>query len=253
MTTDRKSFFSTYLQQITDSVRYRAYTSMQAAMGLECVVCGRVDQPQICQSCRDKITILDNICQICGLQMVGKTINNLCQSCIVKPPSYEKIHYIGAYENILSDLIIHAKLGKRLSAVNALMSLAENHSGALIKYKDYSLLTMPTSRWRLIQRGFNLPAMITKTLSKKHHLTVIPAIAVTLPFYTKKQAKLNRQQRQKNPHFYQINQKIPQKIIIVEDIVTSAATVSELAKTLRMNGAKSIVVWALARSHLGSV
>ncbi len=96
--------------------------------------------------------------------------------------AYESLHYIGAYDDILSTLIIRAKVGKQLSAVIALQSLVDEFIGKpdtdnlntdnlnngyrwAEHFADYHLLPMPIPRSRLMQRGFNLPLLLAKRLS----------------------------------------------------------------------------------------
>ncbi len=240
--------------------------SLQLLSQSHCVICEVVGQGVLCDRCRQEaIGKPKHTCRICGQVLIGNSTDSRCRQCIQSPPAYESLHYIGAYEDVLSMLIIRAKVAKQLSAVIALQSLVDDFINAPTdspnidglnrtfrweqKFADYHLLPMPIPRSRLMQRGFNLPLLLAKRLSLgcQFYLPIVPQHYVTLPFFMQKQAKLNRKQRLKNQHHYQICHKLPKKIIIVDDVVTTGATVGQLAKVLRGQGVKRLSVWSMAR------
>ncbi len=234
----------------------RISQSLQLLLQSRCVICEVVGQGVLCDACRHSIDKPKLACRICGQVVIGHSGDNRCRQCIETPPAYESLHYIGAYDEILAPLIIRAKVGKQLSSVIALQSLVDDFiedKGCQWreKFADYYLLPMPIPRSRLMQRGFNLPLLFAKRLSVQSHLPIIPQHHITLPFFVQKQAKLNRKQRLKNQHYYQINHKLsgklPKKIIIVDDVVTTGTTVGQLAKKLRGQGVENISVWSMAR------
>ncbi len=247
--------------------------SLQLLSQSHCVSCEVVGQGVLCDVCRESIGKPKHSCRICGQAIIGNSTDSRCKTCIQSPPAYESLHCIGAYDEVLSSLIIKAKVAKQLSAVIALRSLVDefisnvstdncdtdSHNNSYRwaeQFADYHLLPMPIPRSRLMQRGFNLPLLLAKRLSVQchlcnYHLPIVPQHAITQPFFVKKQSKLNRQQRLKNQHHYQINHKfshkLPKKIIIIDDVVTTGTTVGQLAKFLRGQGVQRLSVWTMAR------
>ncbi len=232
-------------------MQQKFFHSILSLMPTPCISCGYVGQGVLCDTCCESITKPKYICRICGCSMAGQTSELRCKQCLQNLPAYESLHYIGRYDDMLSALIIRAKIGKQLSAILALQRLVsdftDNHPEWKKTFSDYHLLPMPIPRSRLMQRGFNLPLLLAKTLSKQCDLPIMDQYQVTLPFFVKKQAKLNRQQRLKNRHLYHINKPLPEKIIIVDDIVTTGTTVNQLSKALRRNNVERVAVWAMAR------
>lgn len=220
-----------------------------------CLICQRVGSGVLCADCQASIEKPKYDCRICGCLINGETQALCCKQCLLKPPAYERLDYIGNYEGVLSELIIKAKITGKVAAIVALQSLIGGFSRQYSTWgqtvADYHLLAMPTPRSRLMQRGFNLPLLLAQTLSKQFALPILPQNTVTLPFFVKKQAKLNRQQRQKNIHLYQINHKLstklPQKIVIVDDIVTTGTTIAQLSQKLRQEGVQNVAAWSVAR------
>lgn len=259
MQADKKRFFPTNFPTLWQKIAGRAQYSAQLLLGNCCVVCAQdttwlAEQSPLCQQClqqlQRELPNPDDVCTNCGVMMTGESLVGRCRACVAKPPAYQYLHAIGQYDGILADLITRAKIAKQVGAVVALLSLTRHYSEALSAYPDYTLLAMPTPRWRLLQRGFNLPELLAKALAQQHYLPQVSNTAVTLPWYVAKQAKLTRHQRQKNRHLYQINHKLPKKIIIIDDIVTTGATVGELAQVLCQNGVESVAVWAISRAQL---
>lgn len=213
-----------------------------------CAVCGKnVDTP-VCRACLIAINKAEHRCNVCAKSVPNHV--DKCKDCIETPPAYDHVSYIGEYAEPLSTLITAAKLGRQVAAINALHHVVHTFADELtLPDGDAVLLPMPSPRSRLMTRGFNLPLLLAKPLAKRLQLPILPPTTVTLPFFVPKQAKLSRKQRQKNRHFYQIHAKLPKKIIIFDDIVTTGATVDELSKILRRNHVQSVAVWAISRAE----
>ena len=70
--------------------------------------------------------------------------------------------------------------------------------------------------------------------------------------HTAEQAGLSRRERHKNLRnaFAVSDQSIPERVAIVDDVVTTGSTANEIARTLMRAGVKKIEVWAIARAPL---
>lgn len=228
-------------------------------MGQYCAACLAYSGKPLCQSCLERITLPEYRCRVCGFRLLAADADGRCKDCIERPPAFEALYNIGTYKTPLSDLIIAAKITRKSAAVAALRDLLQHylrHDAAtndyFAQYHDYSLLAMPTPKSRLMQRGFNLPRWFAEDISCYYGLPLLSSRTVTLPLFVPKQAALSKQQRQKNRHFYQINHKLPDKILIIDDIFTTGATLNELAKQLRRNHAKSVAAYTIARSQFAA-
>lgn len=226
-------------------------------LGNRCAGCEQPHVAPLCQVCLLSIEKPDNYCLGCGTAMSGNSIASHCKDCLAKPLSFVRLHFFGNYDNVLSNIIVRAKLARELPALLAIRHLMHKHlqsdptlDGILPdKTQDYHLLPMPIPTLRLMQRGYNLPLFMAKTLSEHCHLPILPPTAVKLPFYTKKQGRLSKAERQKNRHSYQINHKLPEKILIIDDIYTTGTTLTTLAEKLREKGIKTLAVTVLSRSQ----
>lgn len=211
-----------------------------------CVVCERLANTPVCRICLMSISIADYRCGVCA-EKVPKHVGK-CKNCIEKPPAFDKVSIIGSYQDSLAELIIAAKIAKQVHAIAALQYIVQTMGNDFTApQKNTALLPMPSPKSCWLTRGFNLPTLLAKQWAKQYQLSVLPPTAVSLPFFVPKQAKLSRQQRQKNHHYYQINTQLPENIVIIDDIITTGSTVNELAKSIREKGVKTVDVWAIAK------
>ncbi len=111
------------------------------------------------------------------------------------------------------------------------------------------IIPMPMHPTRLKQRGFNQALEIAKILSKncKEKLDFKSVQRQTL---TPPQASLPLKQRVKNiKGAFKVNSDLAgKKIAIVDDVMTTGASLNELAKTLKKAGASHVECWVIART-----
>ncbi len=110
---------------------------------------------------------------------------------------------------------------------------------------------IPSHRDSLARRGYNPSALIAESVSKK---TAIPYKSnyLTLKHTTKSQKTLSRSDRQKNiAHSMSVPEDLRHKvngscIIVIDDVVTTGATLAEARRALTKAGARKIVTIAIA-------
>ncbi len=220
-----------------------------------CAKCG-IAQIWLCPDCASLIEILENqYCPFCSPPRVvpdGRT----CEKCR-KSHKLTGLFCAASHENPLARQLINQLkyepwLAKCLAP--ALANLIISHFG-LIHKKDlgeFLWIPAPLHKKKLKQRGFNQSAEIAKELQKalggELAENVLIKTAPTLP-----QAQLSKTQRQTNLNgvFRCDNaEKIKnRKILLVDDVFTTGATMEECARTLRMAGAKE--VWGVAVAREG--
>ncbi len=237
-----------------------------------CLCCQRrVEGSSIlCHFCLVSTPKSENCCETCGQRLIGEATVNRCRACLDSPLSIEALDFAFDYQDIVSDLLVATKLARRVDALSGLQQLLHYHlrysqqryrhsetypSSPLYQYwqSDYALLPMPIPKGRLLQRGFNLPLVFAKQLSQHFQLPILASHQVCLPELIQKhqkQGRLSRKKRLKNHRIYQINHKLPAKIIIIDDIFTTGTSINDLAKQLRGKGVKSVDAWVFSRGFL---
>jgi ComF family protein len=150
------------------------------------------------------------------------------------------------YQGQIRKQIHDLKFNEKIYVANALLS----HLWPIYANRPVDvLLPVPLHQSRLLERGFNQSTEIALILSRhlnipldRHSLTRIKA--------TEFQFGLSLSKRQKNllKAFCFNPEKQYQSVAIIDDIITSGSTMTEICKQLRKSGIKNIEVWSLARA-----
>jgi ComF family protein len=172
---------------------------------------------------------------------------NVCGHCLKKAPAFMRTTAAFTYAFPVDALIQALKYGGNLAAAGPLAdTLAKN----VITYALPDLLIpMPLYPARLKERGFNQSVEIAKMLAGKLNVPVV-LDACTKVLDTAPQVSLPLKERNSNiKGAFACNADLSGKrVAIVDDVMTSGATVNELAKTLVKQGTTEISVWVVARA-----
>lgn len=116
-------------------------------------------------------------------------------------------------------------------------------------WQGFVIIPVPLHRRRERERGFNQAEILAKSFAKKLGLDINKNLQRGI--YTTQQAKLSREQRLinlKDAFFWTDGAKnAPGKVLLVDDVFTTGATMQECAKILKNNGTKIVCGLVLAR------
>lgn len=182
-------------------------------------------------------------CPQCALLSDGRT----CGNCLAAPPSFDATHSIFTYDFPLDKLLQRYKYRETLQLSSTFATLLQqklkpSHNIDLV-------LPMPMHDKRLQERGFNQALEIARLLCKATGLALdynaCKRIKLTPP-----QASLPLKERAKNIRGVFSCDKNLQglNIAIVDDVMTTGASLDELAKTLKQAGAAHVECWVVART-----
>ena len=212
----------------------------------------------ICGACFEKIALNSGIrCHICGLRNKKGT----CRRCRKKTP-LTGLFAAGPYQDqILKEMIHRFKYQSIESLKKPLAQLIINYLEKELlnnKLKNYVLTPIPLSLRRKINRGFNQSELLAVEISKYLNLPVVNLLKRKK--FTAPQAKITDwKQRKENisgafilspsyPLFTRC--RTPDKInevILVDDVVTSGATLEEAARVLKQAGVKKVYGLVIAK------
>lgn len=218
---------------------------------VQCPSCSRVcdslyTQP-FCLSCWGSIKQYQgNICSRCGCPTISPVSS--CQECIKREIYFDALTFYGLFEDVLYEAIHRLKFYKVSSLAKPLAHLILTKINNDFDY----VVPVALTKNHLFERGFNQSALIAKViankLSKPLLLDTLVKIKDTTP-----QSLLDKAKRLKNPvGAYAL--KIPElitnkKVLLVDDVVTTASTVNECAKVLKTEGkASNVYVACLAHA-----
>ena len=175
----------------------------------------------------------------------------LCPSCHADRPPYGRARSAIAYDDASRDFILGFKHGDRTEAVVSMIPWLRAAGADLWDGADL-LVPVPLHRLRLLRRRYNQAALIAQKIGKDRGIPCL-VDALIRRKATPSQGHLTASERQKNVrHAFSVNGKCQQKIIgkkiiLVDDVYTTGATVSECVSILLRAGAASVDVLTLAR------
>ena len=219
-----------------------------------CINCGK-EGSYLCQDCASLIDITERqYCPFCNPPKIvsdGRT----CSSCR-KTKKLNGLYSATSYNNqIIKKLVYQFKYSYIKEISNPLSKLIISHFDNLNKTRDildHVLIPIPLHKKRLKKRGFNQSEEIAKELSKSLGIPVYNNVLIKIK-QTRDQTKLKREEREKNVKgaFVCENRKLihNKKILLVDDIFTTGATMEQGAIALKSAGAKEVWGVVVARGN----
>ena len=221
--------------------------------GKRCVLCHELSGSQaLCGGCTADLHCLRpdarRRCPLCaGISASGLP----CGHCQRKPPPQTLLHAAFAYRPPLSNLLYAYKFLGRNDLYAALAELMLAEPPVWPTPPDL-VVAVPLSVQRLHKRGFNQSLLLAEAIAKHLDLPLLPPFAVTRS-HRPAQSTLPRNERTKNVRgIFQVAPAADVKnrhVLLIDDVVTSGATISELARTLQRAGAAAVYGWVLARAE----
>lgn len=196
-------------------------------------------------------------CPQCALESNG----SLCGSCLSEPPSFDATKAAFTYHYPLDGLLLHYKYNASLNLARTLASLwletqrldtqrlESQHVQTTTKQPVDLIIPMPMHAKRLTERGFNQALEIAKHFS--HSFTIpLDYTSCQRIKYTPPQASLKLKERIGNIRgAFQCQTSLHNlNIAVVDDVMTTGASLNELAKTLKQAGARRVECWVMART-----
>ncbi len=190
-------------------------------------------------------------CDQCGIPFEFEVEQGVkCSPCIERPPPYRRARAALKYNDTSRSMILGFKHGDQTHAVRAFTPWLEMAGREILEAADL-LVPVPLHFRRLIARKYNQSALMATALSKA---TNIPADVKALKRIraTKVQGFMKAAERHKNVRAaFAINPKADVKgktIILIDDVLTTGATVKECTKVLLKEGAAKVHILTLART-----
>lgn len=209
----------------------------------------------ICNDCLGQIiSFNESVCKTCGkpLYLDYQTSDYCCGDCLGDPPPYDILRSFGRYEGGLRKMIHHFKY-------NRLPGLADDLSGFLIDVmknahfpNDFDrVFYVPVHRNKLIERGFDPTFLLAGNIAAEFDVPLstntLRKVKETVP-----QVSLSRKDRLKNVtgtfSFESTNLIEGKKVLLVDDVYTTGATMKECSTVLKSSGAEKVFCLTLARA-----
>ena len=207
--------------------------------GGTCFVCRGAARGTLCESCdADLPRVSASVCPRCALDSPAGAV---CGRCLAQPPHYDATVAAFAYR-FPADALVHAlKFRGELALAPFLSSLLKERIGQPVD----CIVPVPLSGQRLRERGYNQSVEIARHLGGKLELDACVRERDAPP-----QAGLDREARRRNVRgaFRCRRSFAGQRVAVVDDVMTTGATLDELARELKAAGAASVVNWVVCRT-----
>ncbi|MDQ0671063.1 ComF family protein [Pseudomonas sp. W2I6] len=220
-----------------------------------CLVCdessGTADP--VCSACETELPWLMEHCEVCALPLPATGL--VCGQCLKQPAAFKQVVAPWTYSFPIDSLISRFKHQARWPLGHLLAHLLgqflqHRYEDAALARPD-SLLPVPLARKRLRERGFNQAAMLARWLSEDLNIPWDEHL-LSRPRETVAQQDLDARTRKRNLHqafaLADGAQVKGRHLALIDDVLTTGATASSLARLLMDAGARQVDVYCLART-----
>ncbi len=209
----------------------------------------------LCRDCWGELRFISHdACSQCGVPFIYKTLLTKCGECLRDPPDVDATIAAAVYGGVIRDLVIGLKHGDRQDIAPVLAHLMAPKAMPLLHDADV-ILPLPLHRQRFFTRRFNQSAELARHIMK---IGDIPPTRMNTHIlirhkHTEPQGRKSKNQRiaaMRNafhvPDQY-INLVKDKHIVIVDDVMTTGASIGAASKTLKRHGAKMVSAIVAAR------
>ncbi len=183
--------------------------------------------------------------------MARTDVTGVCGRCAVRPPDFYRMVAPLAYDYPVDRLLLGLKFGRRMHLARALgQAIAEGVRSQVeqgVLEMPEALAPVPLHPRRLAKRGFNQAEEIARLIAREIGVPMLPDICRRVR-HTRMQSRLSDEERRLNVAGAFACAQSPLRPAIVDDVVTTGATVDAMAAALIAAGAERVQVWAAARA-----
>ncbi|WP_053981459.1 ComF family protein [Marinagarivorans algicola] len=223
-----------------------------------CYLCGTACQRYwaLCNNCHQALPVIPKGCPICAIALDN---NASCGDCLKNPKPYIASYCSLSYQNPVSYLIHAFKHQNAWAIGQHLCQHWLHHNNATIERVQHQTNTLivpvPSHKKPIMSRGYTPASYIAQYLART---TRLPYAYLLRSHLHTAQKSLNRAERLRNltgmfftaDHSSKNSLCEGQHVVLVDDVITSCATAIAASQTLLQAGARSVEVWAIARTPM---
>lgn len=215
-----------------------------------CVECGQrlLDgRYRFCDFCLADLPYHEQGCLTCGRPLAAEL--DFCGRCLLHPPEFDACFCAFRYVHPIDQLIHQFKYRGRPALARVLGELMADEILERRVELPQLLIPVPLHRRSLSQRGYNQSWELAQALGGKLGIPVNNRLIVKHR-WSKRQVELSWKARLSNLRgSFSLKQRPAVKhIAIVDDVVTSGSTASEISKILKRNGVDYVQIWGIAHT-----
>ncbi len=216
----------------------------------KCLVCGEdgSERQDLCAACRLALPFNRSACRRCALPLPHA---GLCGQCQRAPPLLDAVHAAFFYAPPLDRLLPRFKFHRDLPAGRLLAGfMIEAFSGLPT---PQALIPIPLHRARLRQRGYDQARELARPLARALDIPLLGSGLIRRQA-TAPQSELDAAARRRNLRDAFVpgrmlagTDTLPLHVVLVDDVMTTGATLEAAARVLRRVGVSRVDAWVCAR------
>lgn len=220
----------------------------RALLPLRCLLCRSPGEgvDDLCAACRAELPWAGPACARCGLPLPRPA--PCCGRCAGRALPFAASHAVFLYQPPVDALLRRLKFHADLAAGRLLAALAAPALAAAPR--PGALLPLPLHRRRLRQRGYDQALELARPLGRALGLPVLDT-RLLRQRHTAPQSELGARARQANlrgAFALAPGPPLPAHVALLDDVMTTGATLAEAARVLRRAGVARVDAWVLARA-----
>jgi ComF family protein len=213
-----------------------------------CLLCGAAgaDGIDLCADCAAELPRNRSCCERCALPLAEPL--PMCGECLRRAPPWQAAWAPFRYGWPLDRLESRYKFGADLAAGRVLSTLWQREACPV--ERPSLLLVVPLHRQRLRRRGYNQALELARPLARALEVPLRHDVLRRIRA-TDAQTELDALGRRRNVRgAFALREGVvlPAHVAILDDVMTTGATLAECARMLKRGGVRRVDVWALARA-----
>lgn len=213
-----------------------------------CVLCAEYSVFCVCESCEKSLQVNAHRCHSCATELNSGL--HFCGSCLAHAPLFAKAYTLYDYSGYCANLIKRFKFDQQLCVGDFFAhKLYDKYQMLVADQGEYdAIIPLPLSPQRLRERGYNQTHELLRVIAKKTNV-VVDQTSVERTKATRALSTLDLQERKTEiKNAFSAKPMTYNKVLLVDDVMTTGASLNELAKTVLKSGVKSCDVLVVARA-----
>lgn len=221
----------------------------------QCVACGTVVETpgSLCPDCWNQIQFLDGpVCAVCGRPFaVDPGAGTVCGTCLARPPAFGRARAVMRYADVSKLPVLALKHADRTELAPALAPWLVRSGRELLETADL-IVPVPLFWRRLWRRRYNQAAELARAVSRCSGVPYDPLCLVRRRATPSQGDMPSAKARRRNVRgAFQVPEKYRsavsgRRILLVDDVMTTGATLDACARALLRGGAENVDALALA-------